>query len=78
MGAGVREVSYRLMFIACSAQSAGARDGMVNIRGDDDEKTPEEVRARFAHFACLLLAFFAVVCCLHFFAAVVGLAARTL
>jgi len=48
MGAGAREVSYRLMFIACSAQSAGTRDGMVNIRGDNELETPAEVLDQFS------------------------------
>lgn len=39
---GVRELTYKLGFIACGTQPMGLRGGMVNIRADDDQ-TPEEV-----------------------------------
>ncbi|PNW85268.1 hypothetical protein CHLRE_03g178650v5 [Chlamydomonas reinhardtii] len=38
-GAGGRELTYRVMFLACAAQPADVTKGMVNIRPDVDETT---------------------------------------
>lgn len=43
---GVRELTYRLAFIASSTQPLDQHDGMVNIRTDDDQG-PEDVLAQF-------------------------------
>ncbi|KAF6264625.1 MCM2/3/5 family-domain-containing protein [Scenedesmus sp. NREL 46B-D3] len=39
---GARELSYKLMFLACSATSSSEREGIINIRPDVDE-SPEKV-----------------------------------
>ncbi|CAK0783083.1 hypothetical protein CVIRNUC_006278 [Coccomyxa viridis] len=39
---GVRELTYRMAFLASSVQPADVRQGMINIRSGDDA-TPEEV-----------------------------------
>ena len=44
---GVRELTYKLAFIACGTQPMDQRGGMVNIRADDD-LPPEEVLAQFS------------------------------
>ena len=44
---GIRELTYRLAFIACGTQSLDQKGGMVNIRADDD-LAPEEVLAQFS------------------------------
>lgn len=44
---GVRELTYRLAFIACGTQPLDARGGMVNIRADDD-LSPDEVLDQFS------------------------------
>lgn len=44
---GVRELTYRLAFIACGTQPLDQRGGMVNIRAEDD-LTPEDVLAQFS------------------------------
>ncbi|KAL4525564.1 hypothetical protein Ndes2437B_g04009 [Nannochloris sp. 'desiccata'] len=44
---GVRELTYRLAFIACGTQPLDQRGGMVNIRADDD-LAPEEVLEQFS------------------------------
>ncbi|GIL42829.1 hypothetical protein Vafri_681 [Volvox africanus] len=38
-GAGGRELTYRVMFLACAAQPADVTKGMVNIRPDVDESS---------------------------------------
>lgn len=43
---GVRELTYRLCFIACGTQSVDTKGGMVNIRADDDQ-SPDQVWASF-------------------------------
>ena len=43
---GVRELTYKLAFIACGTQPIDQQDGMVNIRTDDDQ-TPEDVLNQF-------------------------------
>jgi DNA replication licensing factor MCM6 len=35
---GVRQLTYRLCFLACSVQSLNAKNGAVNIRNDDEEE----------------------------------------
>lgn len=44
---GVRELTYRLMFICCAVQPADQRRGMVNIRPDEDI-TSEECLQEFS------------------------------
>ena len=43
---GIRELNYRLAFLACSTRALDASAGVINIRGEDDV-TPEEVLAGF-------------------------------
>jgi DNA replication licensing factor MCM6 len=43
---GVRELTYRLCFIASSTQTVDYKGGMINIRADDDQ-TPDQVWADF-------------------------------
>jgi len=43
---GVRELTYRLAFIACGTQPLDQSGGMVNIRADDDA-SPDEVLTQF-------------------------------
>jgi hypothetical protein len=44
---GVRELTYRLVFIANGTQPLDQKSGMINIRADDDQE-PEEVLAQFS------------------------------
>lgn len=43
---GVRELTYRLAFIASGTQPLDQQEGMVNIRSEEDQ-TPEDVLAQF-------------------------------
>lgn len=43
---GVRELTYRLAFIASGTQPLDQQEGMVSIRSEDDQ-TPEDVLAQF-------------------------------
>lgn len=43
---GVRELTYKLAFIACGTQSLETQDGMINIRTEEDQM-PEDVLAQF-------------------------------
>eukprot|EP00798_Chlamydomonas_sp_ICE-L_P013948 gene13948-19883_t len=43
---GVRELTYRLMFVANSCQPSDVKTGMVNIRSEED-LTPEEVLSQY-------------------------------
>lgn len=42
----MRELTYRLCFMACGTQPLDVKSGMINIRADDDQ-TPDEVLAQF-------------------------------
>ena len=44
---GVRELTYKLAFIACGTQSLETQDGMINIRTEEDQM-PEDVLAQFS------------------------------
>eukprot|EP00887_Chlorella_sp_A99_P007318 scaffold2.g7318.t1 len=44
---GVRELTYRLVFIACGTQPLDKKSGMINIRTEDDQ-SPEEVLAQYS------------------------------
>ncbi|KAL4448853.1 hypothetical protein ABPG77_007570 [Micractinium sp. CCAP 211/92] len=44
---GIRELTYRLVFIACGTQPLDQKSGMINIRADDDQD-PEEVLAQLS------------------------------
>ncbi|KAG1678255.1 hypothetical protein FOA52_013875 [Chlamydomonas sp. UWO 241] len=43
---GVRELSYKLMFMASSCEPTDVKEGMVNVRSDN-QLTPEEVLAEY-------------------------------
>ena len=43
---GVRELTYKLAFIACGTQSLETQEGMINIRTEEDQM-PEDVLAQF-------------------------------
>ncbi|WIA33122.1 hypothetical protein OEZ86_006274 [Tetradesmus obliquus] len=47
---GARELSYKLMFLACSATSTSEREGIINIRPDEDE-APEKVLEGYSEAA---------------------------
>lgn len=44
---GVRELTYKLAFIACGTQSLETQEGMINIRTEEDQM-PEDVLAQFS------------------------------
>lgn len=44
---GCRELTYRLVFIACGTQPLDQKSGMINIRADDDQE-PEDVLAQLS------------------------------